>query len=417
MAYESVRERPHAPFVEMGRREAAEHARWFASTVGERVGSLRSYALAHGCRGPLDLSRESLLPLWSWFLGRSEVVRPRGGGPGRLSGESAALARDIDVYLCEAVRSAAWGRLSWGCVPGPRSLVGVNMPALLGFAGGGFMPAGDDGASPSWVLKRDPGTLQDAFGWEMTSVPGPGPWRPWGHWGVPLGRDLADTCALEGRLDDLLHRMGDPEAGEEAKARRDAGGHGRRWRAHREAEARGLRQEACLAAAGRLASAHPGRRWRGYRRAAYVLMGHLLPRRASEAHVSLYLGRLAEETDREVIMCLLDGMEDVPAPAGEDPSAVVRMAREGRGQLAMRATAALGSFDCDEARAELRRRASEPVGGRNVYVVERAVEGLGKVGLAGDLALVEGVARTRRRDLRIVARRAADFIRNRALGE
>ncbi len=416
MAYESVRERPHAPFVEMGRREAAEHARWFASTVGERVGSLRSYALAHGCRGPLDLSRESLLPLWSWFLGRSEVAPP-GGGPERLSGESAALARDIDVYLCEAVRSAAWGRLSWGCVPGPRSLVGANMPALLGFAGGGFMPAGDDGASPSWVLKRDPGTLQDAFGWEMTSVPGPGPWRPWGHWGVPLGRDLADTPALEGRLDDLLHRMGDPEAGEEAKARRDAGGHGRRWRAHREAEARGLRQEACLAAAGRLASAHPGRRWRDYRRAAYVLMGHLLPRRASEAHVSLYLGRLAEETDREVIMCLLDGMEDVPAPAGEDPSAVVRMAREGRGQLAMCATAALGSFDCDEARAELRRRASEPVGNRNVYVVERAVEGLGKVGLAGDLALVEGVAKTRRRDLRIVARGAADFIRNRALGE
>ena len=415
MAYESVRERPHAPFVEMGRREAAEHARWFASTVGERVGSLRSYALAHGCRGPLDLSRESLLPLWSWFLGRSEVARPPGGGPGRLSGESAALARDITAYLCEAVRSAAWGRLSWGCVPGPRSLVGVNMPALLGFAGGGCMPAGDDGASPNRVLERDPGTLQDAFGWEMTSVPGPGPWRPWGHWGVPLGRDLADTCALEGRLDDLLHRMGDPEVGEEAlwTSSEDS----RSWRAHREAEARGLRQEACLAAAGRLASAHPGRRWRDYRRAAYVLMGHLLPRRASEAHVSLYLGRLAEETDREVIMCLLDGMEDVPAPAGEDPSAVVRMAREGRGQLAMCATAALGSFDCDEARAELRRRASEPVGDRNVYVVERAVEGLGKVGLAGDLALVEGVARTRRRDLRGVARRAADFIRNRALGK
>ena len=415
MAYESVRERPHAPFVEMGRREAVEHARWFASTVGERVESLRSYALAHGCGGPLDLSRESLLPLWSWFLGRSEVARPPGGGPGGLSGESAALARDINVYLCEAVRSASWGRLSWGCVPGPRSLVGANMPALLGFAGGGFMPAGRDGASPNRVLERDPGTLQDAFGWEMTSVPGPGPWRPWGHWGVPLGRDLADTCALEGRLDDLLHRMGDPEVGEEAlwTSSEDS----RSWRAHREAEARGLRQEACLAAAGRLASAHPGRRWRGYRRAAYVLMGHLLPRRASEAHVSLYLGRLAEETDREVLMCLLDGMEDVPAPAGEDPSAVVRMAREGRGQLAMCATAALGSFDCDEARAELRRRASEPVGDRNVYVVERAVEGLGKVGLAGDLALVEGVAKTRRRDLRIVARGAADFIRNRALGE
>ena len=52
-----------------------------------------------------------------------------------------------------------------------------------------------------------------------------------------------------------------------------------------------------------------------------------------------------------------------------------------------------------------------------LYEVERAVEGLGKVGLAGDLALVEGVAKTRRRDLRGVARRAADFIRNRALGE
>lgn len=257
--------------------------------------------------------------------------------------------------------------------------------------------------------------LVDVFAHRLSQVPGPGPWRPWGHWGVPLGRDLADTCALEGRLDDLLHRMGDPEVGEEAlwTSSEDS----RSWRAHREAEARGLRQEACLAAAGRLASAHPGRRWRGYRRAAYVLMGHLLPRRASEAHVSLYLGRLAEETDREVLMCLLDGMEDVPAPAGEDPSAVVRMAREGRGQLAMCATAALGSFDCDEARAELRRRASEPVGDRNVYVVERAVEGLGKVGLAGDLALVEGVAKTRRRDLRIVARGAADFIRNRALGE
>ena len=48
MAYESVRERPHAPFVEMGRREAAEYARWFASTVVERVESLRYYALAHG---------------------------------------------------------------------------------------------------------------------------------------------------------------------------------------------------------------------------------------------------------------------------------------------------------------------------------------------------------------------------------
>ena len=35
-----MRERPHAPFGEMGRREAAEYARWFASTVGERVGSL-----------------------------------------------------------------------------------------------------------------------------------------------------------------------------------------------------------------------------------------------------------------------------------------------------------------------------------------------------------------------------------------
>ena len=415
MAYESVRERPHAPFGEMGRREAAEHARWFASTVGERVGSLRSYALAHGCRGPLDLSRESLLPLWSWFLGRSEVARPPGGGPGGLSGESAALARDINVYLCEAVRTAAWGRLSWGCVPGPRSHADANRPALLGFAWDLSM-AGDGGeALLGGDREPDPGMLVDVFAHRLSQVPGPGPWRPWGHWGVPLGRDLADTCALEGRLDDLLHRMGDPEVGEEAlwTSSEDS----RSWRAHREAEARGLRQEACLAAAGRLASAHPGRRWRDYRQAAYVLMGHLLPRRASEAHVSLYLGRLAEETDREVLMCLLDGMEDVPAPAGEDPSAVVRMAREGRGQLAMCATAALGSFDCDEARAELRRRASEPVGDRNVYVVERAVEGLGKVGLAGDLALVEGVAKTRRRDLRIVARRAADFIRNRALGE
>ena len=246
MAYESVWERPHAPFDEMGRREAAEHARWFASTVGERVESLRSYALAHGCRGPLDLSRESLLPLWSWFLGRSEVARLPGGGPGRLSGESAALARDINVYLCEAVRSAAWGRLSWGCVPGPRSHAGANRPALLGFAWDLSM-AGDGGeALLGGDREPDPGMLVDVFAHRLSQVPGPGPWRPWGHWGVPLGRDLADTCALEGHLDDLLHRMGDPEAGEEAKARRDAGGHGRRWRAHREAEARGLRQEACL---------------------------------------------------------------------------------------------------------------------------------------------------------------------------
>ena len=146
--------------------DAEAYFQWFLACLPERVGYVSTIAAKE--RGipkeSLDLSPDSLLPLWAWFLSRAKIEKtPRfafralkreysclptefrktmlDGSREHFSLETEFILRDIGMYLGEVFVKNTPG-ISWGWYDRPEGERDrfVNTPLLLGFEDPSFTP-------------------------------------------------------------------------------------------------------------------------------------------------------------------------------------------------------------------------------------------------------------------------------------
>lgn len=150
-------------FEEMDHQETESYFQWHLSVMNERIDYLTSQVCAKLAipRNRMDLSAESLLPLWKWFLSvieieetptealqwfwehdnhpepfRAELLKQR---QKQYTLETEMIFQDLGKYLGAVFVHTVPG-ISWTYYERPKSDVWVNMPVLQGFADFQFDP-------------------------------------------------------------------------------------------------------------------------------------------------------------------------------------------------------------------------------------------------------------------------------------
>lgn len=144
------------PFEKMTKKEAQMHFNWYLSEVPKRIELIsKAYLETGGGKlEDLDLSPQSLVNLWTWFLpkivtvtkSKEEIADELKEVPEwfkdividnnkKLSVGTLSLAMDIAIYFAEVfIRN--FDKLYWGFVTKPKSLAYVNSPVIIGFSSG-----------------------------------------------------------------------------------------------------------------------------------------------------------------------------------------------------------------------------------------------------------------------------------------
>lgn len=141
------------PFEIMNKREATHYFEWFVSLQSERIEILTKYfnATQEGDSKVLDLTPESLIDLWSWFVplirkvDKSQeeqedelanlpdwVIMEVMGDGLKFCDNTDAIIIDIGIYF-GAVFLQQYNQLNWGVIHKPKNFVDVNQPIILGF--------------------------------------------------------------------------------------------------------------------------------------------------------------------------------------------------------------------------------------------------------------------------------------------
>lgn len=152
------------PFNKLTHEETVAFFQWHMAHVKDRVNYLAVF-VSHALdipRETIDLSPQSLIPVWSWFL---SVVKTERTPPERLkelekeyrnhsihfveylidqskdqySLETEYILRDIGIYLGEVFVRNDPG-IYWSYYEKPKSDFFVNMPLLLGFEDSNYTP-------------------------------------------------------------------------------------------------------------------------------------------------------------------------------------------------------------------------------------------------------------------------------------
>lgn len=144
------------PFEKMTKKEAQLHFNWYLSDIPKRIELIKSaYLETTGENSDdLDLSPQSLVKLWTWFIPRIETVIKSEDeieaelkdlpewmrdeiteDKKTLSVGTLCLAMDIAIYFGETFIKN-FNNLDWGFVTKPKSLVYVNSPVIIGFSSG-----------------------------------------------------------------------------------------------------------------------------------------------------------------------------------------------------------------------------------------------------------------------------------------
>lgn len=137
-------------FKQMTHEQAHEYLAWYISEIPKRLDMLmRFYDYLEGApKDIFDYSRDSLIPLWSWYLDHVNIVpksrkelreikkRPAHVRPFasktkvELGWKQVAL--DIGIYFALCLQKYS-SKLHWGVQTEPADLMSVNRPVTLGF--------------------------------------------------------------------------------------------------------------------------------------------------------------------------------------------------------------------------------------------------------------------------------------------
>ncbi|MFT8323422.1 MAG: hypothetical protein ABF649_21405 [Bacillus sp. (in: firmicutes)] len=144
------------PFEKMKKKEAQMHFDWFLSEIPKRIELIsKAYLETGGGKlEDLDLTPQSLVNLWTWFIPRIEIVTKTDEeiaeelkeapewlteiameNNKKLSVGTLCLAMDIAIYFAE-VFVKHFNKLDWGYVTKPKKMLYVNRPVIIGFSSG-----------------------------------------------------------------------------------------------------------------------------------------------------------------------------------------------------------------------------------------------------------------------------------------
>ena len=158
------------PFEKFSKTEAKEYFDWYIGKIPERIDYLRAYSGLN-----LDLSPESLVTIWAWFLKNAEVEKtPRiridelkrqtkdlppdirrtviRENSRQLSLQTEYMVRDITMYFGEVcvVNNEA---IHWGYHTDIKKDSFANRPILQGFLDRDFSPPFKAGFDPGFMVR------------------------------------------------------------------------------------------------------------------------------------------------------------------------------------------------------------------------------------------------------------------------
>lgn len=138
------------PFSVMSRTEAKEYYEWFLSIIPRRIELLQDYVGLSDSHVQLDLSKDSLISLWGWFIPRIEQKKltieemngeldivPDWMRPEveqnvlKFSRDTETQIIDIAIYFSSVLMHSS-NKLKWMVINKPRNHVDVNQLLLAG---------------------------------------------------------------------------------------------------------------------------------------------------------------------------------------------------------------------------------------------------------------------------------------------
>jgi hypothetical protein len=138
------------PFSVMSKTEAKEYYEWFLSIIPRRIEALQEYVESSGSLVQLDLSQDSLISLWGWFIPRIEQKKltaeemneelelvPDWMRPEveqnvlKFSKDTETQIIDIGIYFSSVLLHSS-NQLKWIVIHKPRNHADVNQPLLAG---------------------------------------------------------------------------------------------------------------------------------------------------------------------------------------------------------------------------------------------------------------------------------------------
>ena len=192
-----------------------------------------------------------------------------------------------------------------------------------------------------------------------------------------------------------------------------------RWKALREAET--LTDPALFPLLREIIEENEGksREKREVRSAAYFIYGRLMEQAFSPEDCDFFLRRLEAETDKYLLRSMLDRVKDwqgrqgILLPPELDTSPVARLAEDDRWLVRHAAIHALGTCPGEGSREVLRRWLSREDEKTYKYELWYAAIAMQSVGEPEDIPLLERFLKNRRRDLKITAKNAIQYIKER----
>ena len=209
----------------------------------------------------------------------------------------------------------------------------------------------------------------------------------------------------EAYIYDLINRLNSREPAGSSK--KDI-----RWLAHREAEK--LDDPAWYPVLESVIVSNEGKENADIRKGAYIIMEQLLKNCFEKAYVDFLLCRAECETDRDVLVAVLNALSDVKVTGASDVSILITLADHPAWQIRFAALCALGSFSSPASKAALydvlerdRKTCKDEI----VY----AIASLGRIGTVGDIPALERFLEVRIQDMRIAAEFAIGRIKERGM--
>jgi len=137
------------PFEEMNEKETNEFFVWFVDRIPERIEYIKMVC-SQSINIPsesIDLSPQSLIYIWKWFLNVAEVenipneenTNVYESSEKQFSLETEYILRDIGMYLGQTMVTNI-SNIKWSYYTTPKTDFFVNRPLLLGFIDKNFSP-------------------------------------------------------------------------------------------------------------------------------------------------------------------------------------------------------------------------------------------------------------------------------------
>ena len=149
------------------------------------------------------------------------------------------------------------------------------------------------------------------------------------------------------------------------------------------------------------------------RRAAYVIIGYSLRNIFNKEACIFLIQKLDEETDRQGVESILEGLSRIHIPEDIDMSLVIKCSQNDKWLIRHSALNALGSSATKANRNALLFFINQEDENKYKYEIIYANASLGKIGLKEDIPFLEKHIKSRKRDIRASALFAIDRIKER----